>query len=269
MEPRIRMRVRTLVTENLHLFQLLTVTNSRAWDISALRRLKGPTRGWCGYYLLMRGMRFGRWRCRIWRVVAGMPFFTLHRIHLLLTNRVLLYCIHSQFYRVYIHSTLSIVSVVKHYLSLPSRTHQDPKQAWSYALPPPWSTPREHRAPFSSGLRRYIGNGCAEERGKRGGQTRVGGGGQCVFRAGGYLMCLSPVYLVASVHCDGWFFRLLTVINVIYFILFLLGYLYRSIEFLFTIAEDARVSLFSLPAPNTPTSPASNLNTPSSITHGR
>ena len=45
--------------------------------------------------------------------------------------------------------------------------------------------------------------GRAEERAKKGGQTRVGGGGQCVFRAGGYLMSLSPFYLVASVHCDG------------------------------------------------------------------
>lgn len=45
---------------------------------------------------------------------------------------------------------------------------------------------------------------------------------------GGYLMSLSPFYLVASVHCDGRFFCLLTSINVIYFIL--LRYLYRSIN---------------------------------------
>ena len=67
--------------------------------------------------------------------MQGMPFLTLLRIQLLLTNRGLLYRIHSQFYRVYIHSTPSIVSVVKHYLSLPSRTHQDPQTSLVLCTP--------------------------------------------------------------------------------------------------------------------------------------
>jgi hypothetical protein len=143
-------------------------------------------------------------------VVAGMPFFTLHRIHLLLTNRGLLYRIHSRFYRVYIHSTPSIVSVVKHYLPPFPNTPGPPKRAWPYAHTPhhPGSPPPLARASgtfWTSMLDwEWVGTvGHAKERGKRGGQTRVGGGGQCVLRPGGCLMSLSPFYLVASVHCDG------------------------------------------------------------------
>ena len=140
-------------------------------------------------------------------MVAGMPFFTPHRMHLLLTNRGLLYRIQNQFsYIPHLRSSQSSSTTSP---SLPEHT-RTPKRTTSYAPPPPWFTtpPCTSIGHLFLGIStldwEWVGTvGRAEERAKRGGQTRVGGGGQCVFRAGGYLMSLSPFYLVASVHCDG------------------------------------------------------------------
>ena len=63
---------------------------------------------------------------------------------------------------IFIHSTPSIVSVVKHYLSLPSRTHQDPQTNHLLCTPttlvhhPPL---HEHRASFSGDFGARLGVG--------------------------------------------------------------------------------------------------------------